>query len=462
MVKTRVTSAGIVSSPGSGFIGSFTEASQQTRRASATLTAADAGLIILSASQGALTMVLPRASDAPGASFIFRSTSPSAHVLTSSQDAGNVIITQSSFSDQLNTSGSIITFPPITGSSIMLMSEGVNWFVLGRGSSAPSGNATGDLSGSYPNPTVTLARGLRETSGPTTLTMGAVADGQGLIRSGSTIVGQATASGTMTADGDLLTRATGTLARLPVGTLGQRLVVTSSGSPPLPTPAWGYVFNPAQEMVFYTDFLQSTAGTGLTFTNFALTISFTSADRWGIVQFANTTVTQGSIIGTNAAAYIGGAGASGGELYYETSFMIPELSDATDTYTVYIGFGDSTASGDHTDAISFRYTHSVAAGAWQGYTRSNGAGNETVASGGSTVTVAPSTWYKLGISINSAWSSVTFYVNGTSIGTSASNIPTGTARAFCQLIKVDRTAAPAAAARIFACDYIFFRKIVTR
>ena len=56
-------------------------------------------------------------------------------------------------------------------------------------SRAPTGTASGDLGGSYPAPTVTQARGLRETSGPTTLTLGAVSDGQVLRRSGSTIVG---------------------------------------------------------------------------------------------------------------------------------------------------------------------------------------------------------------------------------------------------------------------------------
>lgn len=56
-------------------------------------------------------------------------------------------------------------------------------------SRAPSGSASGDLGGSYPSPTVTLARGLRETAGPTTLSMGAVADGEYLKRSGSTIIG---------------------------------------------------------------------------------------------------------------------------------------------------------------------------------------------------------------------------------------------------------------------------------
>jgi hypothetical protein len=56
-------------------------------------------------------------------------------------------------------------------------------------SRAPTGAASGDLGGTYPSPTVTQARGLRETSGPTTLTLGAVADGQVLKRSGSTVVG---------------------------------------------------------------------------------------------------------------------------------------------------------------------------------------------------------------------------------------------------------------------------------
>jgi len=56
-------------------------------------------------------------------------------------------------------------------------------------SRAPSGAASGDLSGTYPSPTVTQARGLRETTGPTTLAMGAVADGEFLKRSGATVVG---------------------------------------------------------------------------------------------------------------------------------------------------------------------------------------------------------------------------------------------------------------------------------
>lgn len=75
---------------------------------------------------------------------------------------------------------------PTYGSSASTICEGNDARL--SDSRAPNGSAGGQLGGAYPNPDV---RGLRETSGPTELTLGAVADGEFLRRVSATVVGAA-------------------------------------------------------------------------------------------------------------------------------------------------------------------------------------------------------------------------------------------------------------------------------
>lgn len=108
---------------------------------------------------------------------------------------------------------------------------------------------------------------------------------------------------------------------------------------------------------------------------------------------------------------------------YETMVRIAQLSNATDTYTARFGFLDSV-SAEPTDGVFFRYTHAVNSGQWQLVARSNGTETAT----NSSSSVASATWYRLTVIVPPAGSSAEFFVNGTSVGTVAANIPTGSGR----------------------------------
>lgn len=91
--------------------------------------------------------------------------------------------------------------------------------------------------------------------------------------------------------------------------------------------------------------------------------------------------------------------------------QIPTLSDGTNTYTLQIGWPNLTTAA--TDGIYFEYSSTLSSGNWRGVSRASSV--TTLASGGSTVAAASGTWIHLQITWDgTTW---TFYVNGTSIGT---------------------------------------------
>ena len=93
---------------------------------------------------------------------------------------------------------------------------------------------------------------------------------------------------------------------------------------------------------------------------------------------------------------------------------------AGETYFLYIGLANSASNATApTDGVYFTYTDAVSSGAWVGTTTKASVSTSVV---GSAMVV--STDYKLKAVINATGTSVEFFINGTSIGTSTSNIPT--------------------------------------
>jgi hypothetical protein len=162
----------------------------------------------------------------------------------------------------------------------------------------------------------------------------------------------------------------------------------------------------------------------------------------------------------NVAAFMT---SGGGEFITETRLALRNLSDGTNTYTLYVGAGDTINGTAPANGIYFYYTHSNNSGKWSCITNNN----STTTQVDSSITVATDTWYILKTVANSAGTRVDCYVATgaggafTNIGNSTTNIPTAYPRFFAApwaLFK--KTAGSGAVASVW--DYMYMRKMVTR
>lgn len=100
-----------------------------------------------------------------------------------------------------------------------------------------------------------------------------------------------------------------------------------------------------------------------------------------------------------------------------------DLSDGTETYGFFFGFGDdANLYTNIVDGVFFRYNHADSSGKFIACTRSN----TTTTEDATDITVAADTWYDL--QITGIGGSFYFYINGVLKATISTNIPTGTTR----------------------------------
>ena len=188
--------------------------------------------------------------------------------------------------------------------------------------------------------------------------------------------------------------------------------------------------DPSAYFVLFDDFPVSNSISGFgtnnlrsysTGTAAALTYGTATAAHPGVITLETGTDTTGTAWLRDSGT-VNGVVLGGGETTIAWHLRTPAgLSDGTDTYTLYAGLGNGASSGaEPTDGVYFLYTHGTNSGNWVGKT----ANSSTRTSVNSNLAVVAPAWVTLQATVNAAASSVEFFVNGVSIGTSSTNIPT--------------------------------------
>jgi len=142
-----------------------------------------------------------------------------------------------------------------------------------------------------------------------------------------------------------------------------------------------------------------------------------------------------------------------GEYTIEWMVRVPKLSDATDEFRIGIGF-NGAIGGAPSNGVLFTYTHSVNSGNWT-IEADDAAGTTTADSG---TAVVAGTWYRLGIVVNAAATSVAYYINGVETSNSplTTNIPDG-ATEYTQPLSYIKNLAGTAADRHLDLDYCYMK-----
>lgn len=147
------------------------------------------------------------------------------------------------------------------------------------------------------------------------------------------------------------------------------------------------------------------------------------ASRNGFIQLSTGTTTTGISVlnlgGTNHSYIL----SNGIPHTFETEFLSGTLSTVTDEYILRSGYLNTVTSAAATFGVWFEYDRLTNGNFWVIRTR-NGVGVDTTTV--TSIPVVASTFYKLKFYINSAGTSVSYYINGALAGTITTNIPPNT------------------------------------
>lgn len=217
-----------------------------------------------------------------------------------------------------------------------------------------------------------------------------------------------------------------------------------------------YLFQPSRDLITYDDtwfslnWSGTTSGTGAQALQGGGNATLASGKHNGVMSCATGTTTTGRAAFRASGTQQGSLVVGNGKVTYESLIYIDDLATVDEDYDLAVGLTDANA-GTYADGIYFFYDRASSAN-WQLVCVS--------ASTATTVTtstaVVADAWIKLGWVCNTDATLVTFYVNGTSVGTISTNIPTTTGRGYGPLFEIIKSAGTTS--RVFYADYFYYSK----
>ncbi len=254
-----------------------------------------------------------------------------------------------------------------------------------------------------------------------------------------------------------------TMSKLDQGGATSGQVITWNGSDWRPATPVGADFDINNKFEYFCDFTDLFGSSGLNGL-MHVTVGGTGANHGAVATLSTYGLGEAELTtGTQSNGYAGlytrqpTLFFSYGAWVFKYNHWVSALSDATDRYQTLIGFFDTESVVNQVDGAYFLYdeggvsTGSAASANWQCVTVNNS--TRTFTTTGTAVTAT--SYQKLEIQVNAAGTSIDFIINGSTVATHTTNIPTTSARAtgFGTLIKKSA----GTNARLSRQDYLYVK-----